>query len=281
MALVLKNTKDLLNPEKFKLKILIYGLHGSGKTTFLSTVPNIGIGASETGFGKGMLGLAGENLDYTEINSYDDFDSFCSGTVYKEKSAYGLDSLSDIVKTYVKAKALSFPRQKGESLKRNAGCPEIDDYGVMGELTRKLLRKLIDTDKHIVVTSGLRIDKPDPENGQGEMLIGPDLAGQMFLGSTAMFDLVLCTRTRPVLDRAGDAKSRRTEYYFITNSPGNGIIAKNRLGVKGGKSFLPQEVVINIDKEHPEKETGTFPWLLKTALDAYAKFVEDQKKLAN
>ncbi len=149
----------------------------------------------------------------------------------------------------------------------------------MGELTRKLLRKLIDTDKHIVVTSGLRIDKPDPENGQGEMLIGPDLAGQMFLGSTAMFDLVLCTRTRPVLDNPRDAKSRRTEYYFITNSPGNGIIAKNRLGVKGGKSFLPQEVVINIDKDNPEKETGTFPWLLKTAQDAYAKFVQDRKNV--
>ncbi len=271
MALVLKNTRDLLNPDKFRLKILIYGLHGSGKTTFLSTVPSIGIGASETGFGKGLLGLAGEDLDYTEINSYDDFDSFCSGAVYKEKLAYGLDSLSDIVKTYVKAKALSFPRMKGESLKRNAGCPEIDDYGVMGELTRKLLRKLIDTDKHIVVTSGLRIDKPDIENGQGEMLIGPDLAGQMFLGSTAMFDLVLCTRTRPVLDKPNDAKSRRTEYYYITNSPGNGIIAKNRLGVKGGKSFLPPEIVFN-----PEKGEGTFPWLLKVAQDAYAKFLAEQ-----
>jgi len=277
LALILRNTRDLLNPDKFRLKILIYGLHGSGKTTFLSTVPSIGIGASETGFGKGLIGLAGEDLDYTEINSYEDFDAFASGSVYKDKEAYGLDSLSDIVKTYVKAKALSFPRQKGESLKRNAGCPEIDDYGVMGELTRKLLRKLIDTDKHIVVTSGLRIDKPDPENGQGEMLIGPDLAGQMFLGSTAMFDLVLCARTRSVLDRPNDAKSRRTEYYYITNSPGNGIIAKNRLGVKGGKSFLPPEVVINIDKEHPEKETGTFPWLLRTATEAYAKFVKEQK----
>src|SRR5258708_29903229 len=131
MALILHNTRDLLNPEKFKLKILVYGLHGSGKTTFLSTVPNIGIGASETGFGKGLIGLAGEDLDYTEINSYEDFDSFSSGAVYKEKSAYGRDSLSEIVKTYGKAKALSVPRLKGESVKGNAGCPEIEDYGVM------------------------------------------------------------------------------------------------------------------------------------------------------
>src|SRR6266850_2753606 len=271
MALILRNTRDLMKPGALKLKILIYGIHGSGKSTFLSTVPDIGIGASENGFGKGLIGLAGEELDYVEINNFEDFDSFCSGSVYKEKSAYGLDSLSDIVKRHVKTKALSFPRTKGETLKRNAGVPEIDDYGVMAELTRKLLAKLIDTDKHIVVTSGLRIDKPDPENGQGEMLIGPDLAGQMFLGSTAMFDLVLCARTRPVLDDPRNAKSRRTEYYYITNSPGNGIIAKNRLGVKGGKSFLPPEVVFN-----PEKGEGTFPWLLKVAQDAYAKYLAEQ-----
>jgi len=275
MALVLRNTRDLLKPGSLKLKILIYGLHGSGKTTFLAGVPDLGIGASETGFGKGLIGVAGEELDYVEINSYDDFDSFCSGAVYRDKSAYGLDSLSDIVKTYVKAKALSFPRQKGESLKRNAGVPEIDDYGVMGELTRKLLRKLIDTDKHIVVTSGLRIDKPDLENGQGEMLIGPDLAGQMFLGSTAMFDLVLCARTRSVLDKPGDAKSRRTEYYYITNSPGNGIIAKNRLGVKGGKSFLPPEVIF--DPRDNKQGPGSFHWLLNVANEAYTKFLEEQK----
>jgi AAA domain len=276
MALILRNTKDLIKPGSLKLKILIYGIHGSGKTTFLSGVPNIGIGASETGHGKGLIGVAGHNLDYVEVNSYQDFDDFCSGAVYRDKESYGLDSLSDIVKTYVKAKALSFPRMKGETLKRNAGVPEIDDYGVMGELTRKLLRKLIDQDKHIVVTSGLRIDKPDIENGQGEMLIGPDLAGQMFLGSTAMFDLVLCTRTRPVLDRPNDPKSRRTEYYYITNSPGNGIIAKNRLGVKGGKSFLPPEMVFNPGEDG--KGPGSFTDLLTRANEAYAKFLAEEQK---
>ena len=276
MPLVLRNTKDLLVPGALKLKILIYGVHGCGKTTFLSGVPDIGIGASETGFGKGLIGVAGHNLDYVEVNSYQDFDDFCSGAVYKDKAAYGLDSLSDIVKTYVKAKALSFPRIKGETLKRNAGVPEIDDYGVMGELTRKLLRKLIDTNKHIVVTSGLRIDKPDPENGQGEMLIGPDLAGQMFLGSTAMFDLVLCLRTRPVLDKPNDAKSRRTEYYYITNSPGNGVIAKNRLGVKGGKSFLPPEMVFNPGEDG--KGPGSFSNILDLTNAAYEKFLAEQVK---
>jgi len=272
MALVVRNTRELIKPENLRLKILLYGIHGTGKSTFLSTVPDIGVGASETGHGKGLMGVAGKEIDYVELNSYQDFDEFCSGTVFKDKAALGLDSLSDVVKTHVKAKALSFPRKNGDTPKRLSGVPEIDDYGVMGELTRKLLRKLLDTDKHIIVTSGLRIDKPDMESGQGETLIGPDLAGQMFLGSTAMFDLVLCTRTRSVLDDPKNAKSRRTEYYYITNNPGTGIIAKNRIGVNGGKSFLPQEVIFN-----PEKGIGDFPWLLKTAQEAYAAHLEGKK----
>jgi AAA domain len=272
MALIVKNTRDLIKPEDLKLKILLYGLHGTGKSTFLSTVPNIGIGASETGHGKGLLGVAGRELDYVEINSYEDYDQYSSGLVFKDKDALGLDSLSDIVKNHIKNKALSFPRLKGDSPKRLAGVPELDDYGVMGELTRKLLRKLIDQPKHIIVTSGLRIDKPDPDNLQGEMLIGPDLAGQMFLGSTAMFDIVMCTRTRSVLDNPKDAKSRRTEYFFITNNPGNGIIAKNRLGVEGGKSFLPVEIVFD-----PTKGEGDFSWILNKAKSAYEEYLKAKK----
>lgn len=273
MALVLRNTRDLIKPDEYRLKILLYGLHGIGKTTFLSTVPDIGIGASETGHGKGLIGIATKDLDYVELNSYDDFAEFCALSVFKDKSAIGLDSLSDVVKTYVKVKALSIPRSRGESEKRRMGVPELDDYGTMGELTRMNLRKLIDQPKHIVVTAGLRIDKPDPEGGQSEMLVGPDLAGQMFLGSTAMFDLVLCMRTRSRLKNPADAKSRFTEYYYITNSPGSGgIIAKNRLAVKDGKSFLPQEVVFD-----PEKGEGDFNWLLNRAKTAYTDYLKDKK----
>lgn len=271
MALTWRNTQDLLAPDTLLLKILLYGLHGTGKSTFVSTVPNIAIGASETGHGKGLMGVAGENLTYAELNNYADVDEFCGGVVPAGVTALGLDSLSDVVKTHIKDKALSFPRKTGDTPKRQSGVPELDDYGVMAELTRKMLRKLINQPKHVIVTSGLRIDKADPDNGQMDTLVGPDLAGQMFLGSTAMFDLVLCTRTRSILRDPKDAKSRETEYYFLTNSPGNGIIAKNRLGVKGGKSFLPQELPFN-----PTKGEGTFPWILKKAQDSYAQYVAEQ-----
>lgn len=273
MPLVIKNSKDLISPKDLKLKVLVFGLYGSGKTTFMSTFPNLMSGQCETGHGKGLMSVASKGFDYVDLTSYADFDSYCSGAVGQDKDSYGLDSLSEMVKTFIKDKALSLPRAKGESQKRALGVPELDDYGTMGELTRKLLRKLLDQPKHICVTAGLRIDKPDPENGQGEMLIGPDLAGQMFLGSTAMFDLCLCLRTRSMLADPKDAKSRYTQRYFITDNSGSGILAKNRLSIAEGKSFLPQEIIFD-----PSKNLGTFDYIYNLAVSTYDKFLAEKAK---
>lgn len=268
MALVIKNTADLITPKDLKLKVLVFGLYGVGKTTFMATAPNLGAGVCETGHGKGQMSSATKAYDYTELNSYADFDAYCSGTIFKDKDTLGLDSLSEMVKTFIKDKAVAIPRAKGETQKRALGVPELDDYGVMGELTRKLIRKLLDQPKHVVVTSGLRIDKPDMETGQGETLIGPDLSGQMFLGSTAMFDLCLCLRSRSVLRDPKDAKSRYTQRYFLTENNGSGILAKNRLSVTLGKSFLPTEVIFD-----PTTGEGTFDYFYNAAVKAYTDFL--------
>lgn len=273
MALEIRNTRDLLNPKDFRLKVLVFGLYGSGKTTFMSTFPNLGAGVCETGHGKGALSVATKNFDYVDLKSYSDFDSFCSGVIFKDKQSLGLDSLSEMVKTFIKDKAVAIPRAKGETQKRQLGVPELDDYGVMGELTRKLVRKLLDQPQHIVVTAGLRIDKPDADTGQGETLIGPDLSGQMFLGSTAMFDLCLCLRTRSILRDPKDAKSRYTQRYFLTENNGGGILAKNRLSISSGKSFLPSEVIFD-----PDSNQGTFDYFYNLAMSEYTKVYEKQRE---
>lgn len=270
MALKIQNTRDLVSPQNLRLKILMYGFPGCGKTKFLATANKthkLLVGSCETGHGKGLLSAAMEGLDYTELNNYNEFEEFCTGQAAKPYEVTGLDSLSWANKTFVKEKALTLPRSKGESQKRALGVPEIDDYGTMGELSRKNIQKLIDQSQHLVVTSTLRIDKPDADNG-GEQLVGPDLPGQMFLGSTAMFDLVLCLRTRSVLRDPRDAKSRYTERFFLTENTG-GILAKNRLSVSDkGLSFLPTEVIFDL-----EKGTGTFDWILNKAKDAYTQFL--------
>jgi hypothetical protein len=272
MALEIKNSLQLIDPANLKLKILLVSMPGFGKTTFLANAPDPMLGVCETGHGKGLLSVATKGVSYVEINNYNDFDLFCSGTVGKDKLTLGLDSLSEMARTFIKDKALTIPRTKGESLKRQMGVPEQDDYGTIGELTRKLTKKLIDQPKHIIATCTLRIKEKDPDTGVGETLIGPDLAGAMFLGSTAMFDIVLIGRTRSKLRDPKDAKTRYLERYWLTENA-NGFIAKNRLCTdpKMG-SFLPPELLYDL-----ETGSGSFDDILRRAKEAYELFLN--KKL--
>jgi hypothetical protein len=271
LPLKLYNTRELIAPDKFKLKILIYGMAGSGKTSFMASANSLEhkllAGVCETGMGKGQLSAASTGYTACDLESYNDFQEFCTKPP-AGFDVYGLDSLSWANKTFVKDKALAIPRAKGESQKRLLGVPELDDYGVMGELSRKLVQQLLNQPTHIIITAGLRIDKPDFENGQGDVLVGPDLPGAMFLGVTAMVDVVLYLGTRSVLRDPRDAKSRYTERYFITENTG-GRLAKNRLSVnEKGVSFLPTEVLFD-----PASGLGTFDWFLNKAKAEYTKYL--------
>lgn len=266
MSLIIKNSKELLDPERLKLKMLVCGFPGLGKTTFVGTAPNVGVASVESGHGNGILSIAAKGVDYITPENLAELEKFASGQVFPKADVLALDSLSDANRTFIKDYALSFPRSKGNSDKRQAGVPELDDYGTMGEVTRRLVRKLLAQDKHIIVTTTLRIDKPDPENGQGEMLIGPDLPGQMFLGSTAMFDMVLILRNRPKLRDPKDAKSRYIERYWMTEGSG-GFMAKSRLCTEPGFPILDAEEVFDVDKN-----LGTFPYILAKAQQRLREF---------
>lgn len=256
MALAIRNTRDLADGKNLKLKILLVGFPGFGKTSFLSTVPNVLIGACEEGHGNGLASIVAGGKDYCELENYAEFDQFCSGAVGRDYDALALDSLSVMTKSFIKDYALTLPRTRGESLRRKMGVPELDDYGTMGELSRRLLNKLLHVDKHIIATATMRIDKPDAESGAGEMLIGPDLPGQMFLGSTAMFDIVLVGRTRTVMRDPKDAKSKYTQRYWMTTGSA-GVLAKCRYNIELGKEVLAPEEVYDV-----AAGKGTFPDLL-------------------
>lgn len=273
MALVIKKSRELINPDQLRLKVLLVAPPGFGKTTWVANTPKPIVGVSETGHGKGLLSVAYKDLDYVEINSYEDFDAFCSGDASQGYETSACDSLSDVARTHIKYKALKVPRAKGDSVKRLMGVPELDDYGTMGELTRKLTKKLIDLPQHIVCTATVRINTPDPEERpfQTETLIGPDFPGAMFLGSTAMFDIVLMGRTRTMLRDPKDAKSRYTERYWLTENQ-NGFLGKNRLSVNAAGSFLPTELIYDL-----EKNSGTFDHIYRLAMEAYTKYFEAHK----
>jgi hypothetical protein len=263
LALVVKSTKDLIKPGQFYWKVLVYGLPGTGKSKWASGAPNPGIIACETGHGKGLLTLADETIDYVEPSSLSDFESVTSGTVFKDKDTLVFDSLSYFVKTVVKDEALRMPRKFGDSPKRKAGVPELDDYGVMGELTRKYVEKLLMLPKNVVVLATEKYSGGNEDNP--ELVIGPDLPGAMFLGSTAMFDAVLRLRTRPKLRDPKDAKSKYTERYFVTQPDGAGTIAKCR-STLNGRAILDREEIFDL-----ETGQGSFQSLYDKILKAYNK----------
>jgi len=250
-----------------KLKILLYALPGTGKTKWASTAPNPGFIACETGHGKGLLTIAESKIDYVAPTTLQDLELIASGAVFQDKQTLVGDSLSDMARTFIKEYALAIPRKRGETQKRKAGVPELDDYGVMGELTRRLVRKFLDIDKHIIFTATERYQQPSEDVPGSELLIGPDLPGQMFLGSTAMFDLVLRMRTRTKFRDPRDAKSRYIERYLITESTGS-TIAKCRSSLNN-KSLLPSEIVIDL-----EKNSGTFPAVLSLVQERYRVFLK-------
>lgn len=269
MALQIQNSKKLISPENLKLKILLYALPGVGKTTWSATAPDPGFIACETGHGSGLMSVAEEGVDYVIPGNIQDLELVASGTIFKDKATLVGDSLSDMSRTFIKDYALSIPRKRGETEKRKAGVPELDDYGVMGEVTRRLVRKFLDMDKHIIFTATERYQQPDEDTPGSELLIGPDLPGQMFLGSTAMFDLVLRMRTRTKFRDPKDAKSRYTERYFITASTGS-TIAKCRSSLNN-QSLLPPEIPINY-----ETGEGTFMYLLEMVQNRYREYLEAQ-----
>jgi hypothetical protein len=192
-----------------------------------------------------------------------EFEAIADGAIFKDKDTIVFDSLSYFAKTYIKKKALAMPRKYGDSPKRKAGVPELDDYGVIGELTREYVDKLVKLPKHIIVLATEKISGGHEDNP--EITIGPDLAGSMFAGSTAMFDFVLRLRTRPKLKDSKDAKSRYTERYFITDSDGKGTIAKCR-PTDATRPLFAQEEIFDL-----ETGAGSFSALMAKILGAYAK----------
>lgn len=267
MSIQIKNTKEYCDPSKFRFVALLYSLPGTGKTEWLGTVPpeDIGIAACETGCGNGLLTIADRGIDHILPENLDDLEKFCKGAIFPKKKVLAIDSITAMAKTFIKDAALKIPRAKGNSDKRQMGVPELDDYGIIAEMTRRVINMVINCnpDKHVLVTALEKYDRPNENDAPGtESLIGPELAGQMFLGAPAMFDFVLRLRTRPKLRNPQDAKSRFIERYFTTQQE-SGVIAKSR-GNAGGKSILDREEVF-------DKDTGVggFPYILDKILKAY------------
>jgi hypothetical protein len=264
MSLTIRNTGSLRDPSSLKLKMLLYGPSGMGKSTFITTAPKVVVAACETGHGGGLLSTADKNIDYVLPENYSELEQFCGGHGLEAYETIAIDGFSYATDTIIKNYALTIPRARGpESKKRQMGILELDDYQVLAELERRLLAKLLSLDKHIIVTCLMDNYQP-PTEDRPEKFGSPDLPGMMRVGSAAMFDCVFRLWTKPALKNPADPKSRYYQRVFLTEGDGK-YLSKSRL-CSGVTNVFPAEVEFNL-----ETGSGTFAWFLAKAQVAFSR----------
>lgn len=206
-----------------------------------------------------------KSFDYIEPTKLVEVEEFAKGKTFPDKKILVIDNLSTLARTIIKDAALAIPISGSAS--RAVGVPDLKDYGTIAELTRRLLLNLINSnpDKHIVVCAHEKYDRPNENDAPGtESLVGPELAGAMFLAAPSLFDFVLRLRTRNILRNPADPKSRYSQRYFQTNQVA-GVIAKCR-AMRGKKALLDQEEIFDLDTG-----AGSFSMLLNKIKEGYQK----------
>ena len=223
MPLIVKTTRGLIRPG-WKMKVLIYGVAGAGKTTWAGSAPAPLIGACETGEGHGLMPLANREARYVRLTTVEELDEFIQFAAKDPDSqTVVLDSVTAMCQTFVKDKALSLPRRGPESEKRKLGLPELDDYGSMGELIRSRVMRLLEIDKHVILTALRRHREGDPERGVPE-LIGPMLPGAAFEAVPGMVDHVFLLESRRKI-----VNGKSTFVRTLITAPRGIIVAKTRV----------------------------------------------------
>ena len=258
-----KNTRDTVKSENYNWKVLLVADPGIGKTTWAATAPDVGIAACEPGEGSGTLSIVKAGVDFVEPRTFADFRSICYDTFapFQKKRSIALDSLSYMVKSFVKEHVLSaFPaKNPREAMRRQAGIPSGFDFGEIAELTRNLLNALLGQKKHVIVTALAKYEKDD--NGI-VVRIKPDLPGALGDAAAAMFDSCMYLKVRKLLKDPRDPKSAYMQRYFVTQADAVHL-AKDRNN--SGRPFLDAEEVFDKDSGK-----GSFPDLLDKILKGHA-----------
>lgn len=283
MSLVVKNTRDLISPDQFKLKLLCYADVGFGKTSFAAGSPNPLIAVADTGHMKGLLSAAYRGVNYVEPETYPEFELFCGDSIQTPNDTLVVDPLSTMCNRFIKDYALTtVTRKQGDTQKRSLGIAEMDDYQVIQELTRRLMSRLLDVNKHVVVTAHVKeyqpqvIDKFNSANNKSERLGGPELPGKLSNSICGMFDVVIRGVKQSALRDPKDATSRYERRIWITESMEK-FIAKNRIALPNSKgqtkSLFPPEVEYNL-----ETGSGTWQWFYERAKAGYTEIYESLQK---
>lgn len=183
-----------------KVKALIYGASGTGKTSFGGTCPKP-IFASAEG---GLLSIADKNPDYVDIKTERDLTdllAFLRAGDHPYETVV-IDSISEISQVIIDGL-----RKAGKQL-------TLQDYGTLSDRMRNLLRDFRNLPMHVVVLALEKIEK-DEDRVVSRL---PELAGKTASSVGQFMDVVGYS----MVDKEGNHK--------IFTTPHNTLITKNRGG---------------------------------------------------
>lgn len=149
------------SPKTHKIKAVIYGGSGSGKTSFGGTAPKP-IFASAEG---GLLSIAHLNPDYVEIKSLEDLAgllSFLKSQPHEYETIVidSITEISEIIKRGIE--------------KKSGRAMQIQDFGTLSKKIREILAGFRDLNMHVLFIAQEKYDK----DGDTIIKIAPSLNGK-------------------------------------------------------------------------------------------------------
>jgi len=160
-------------PTSHKVKALVYGASGSGKTSFAGTARDALFLSAEGG----LLSLADKRVSYVDIHSIRDLEealAFLQKNPGKYKTVIidSITEINDIIMSEIE-------RRTGRKM-------QIQDYGELAQKMKSILRRFRDLDLHVLF---LGLEKSLDDDGK-LLKIVPEVAGKAATGIAQFMDIV-------------------------------------------------------------------------------------------
>lgn len=161
-------------PTSHKVKALLYGASGSGKTSFAGTAQDALFLSAEGG----LLSIADKRVSYVDIHSFRDLEEALSylqknPTKFKTVIIDSISEINDIIMSEIE-------RRTGRKM-------QIQDYGELAQKMKSILRRFRDLDMHVLF---LGLEKIITDDDGKVIKIAPELSGKASTGVVGFMDIV-------------------------------------------------------------------------------------------
>ncbi|NDK08474.1 AAA family ATPase [Candidatus Gracilibacteria bacterium] len=235
-------------PTDHKIKALIYGGSGMGKTTFGGTAPNCIFASAEAG----MLSLGGKDIDFVDIKTIIDLKQLYEylkkgGHPYESVVIDSISEINDIIK-------MELEKKRGRPL-------QLQDWGVIAKTIESTLRDFRSLNMHVIFIAQEKEINDETKIAK----IVPMLNGQSATRIAYFMDIVGYIETNSAGDHV--VNTLPDPKYLCkdrTGLIGNGIEPDFRLWIKALEKMVTgeqavvysEDIKVNFDMDGQEKKGG-------------------------